>query len=264
MEKRYEGKASILGISANALTIRDLHDIITKTVLTGGRLIIANHNLHSIALFHRSEEMKRFYAAAEYTHVDGMSLVKWGQLLGYSLCKDHRVTYVDWVRPLMRFAAENGWRVYCLGGKPGVAEKAAGVLREEISDLHIWTHHGYFDTSPNSEENTRVVEKINAVAPHVLMVGMGMPRQEKWIMANRAALTAQVMLPSGACMDYVAGAVPTPPRWMGRAGLEWLYRLCSEPRRLASRYLVEPWTLVPLMVRDLWRVKVMGRFEVTP
>lgn len=246
----------VLGVTVDRLSMVDLHAVMSDAVHDNKNTVIANHNLHSIALFHRDEEMRSFYASAEYTHIDGMSVVKWGQLLGRSLNEDHRVTYVDWVRPLMRFAAEKGWRVYSLGGKPGVAERAADVLRAEIPGLHIWTHHGYFDLRADSAENRRVIDEINAVAPHILIVGMGMPRQEKWIMANRAALRAQVVLPAGACMDYVAGAVATPPRWMGRVGLEWLYRLCNEPRRLASRYLVEPWTLVPLMVRDLWRVKV--------
>ncbi|WP_026332603.1 WecB/TagA/CpsF family glycosyltransferase [Deinococcus apachensis] len=254
----------VLGVSVNTMRISDLHSVITKTVLNNSNTIIANHNLHSIALFHRDEELRRFYASVEYIHIDGMSLVKWGQLLGGSLREDHRVTYVDWIHPLMRFAAENGWRVYCVGGKPGVGEKAAEVLREEIPELQIWTHHGYFDTTTDSVENKQVVEEINTVAPHILLVGMGMPRQEKWIKANRAALKVHVVLPAGACMDYVAGAVPTPPRWMGRMGLEWLYRLYSEPKRLAGRYLVEPWTLVPLMARDLWQAKVVRRNGVAP
>lgn len=85
------------------------------------------------------------------------------------------------------------------------------------------------------------------------MVGMGMPRQEHWVVEYHERIEANVIWLVGACFDYVAGAIPTPPRWMGRVGLEWLYRLYSEPQRLASRYLLEPWSLVPLMISDLWR-----------
>ncbi len=98
-----------------------------------------------------------------------------------------------------------------------------------------------------------VVEKINAFRPHVLMVGMGMPRQERWILHRFDELDANAILQSGACFDYVAGAIPTPPRWLGRFGLEWLYRLACEPVRLWRRYLVEPWLVGAWLVRDLLR-----------
>lgn len=80
---------------------------------------------------------------------------------------------------------------------------------------------------------------------------MGMPR---WILDNLDRLTANVILTAGACFNYIAGAIPKPPRWMSRMGLEWLYRLISEPRRLGKRYLIEPWALLPLMIADVQRV----------
>jgi N-acetylglucosaminyldiphosphoundecaprenol N-acetyl-beta-D-mannosaminyltransferase len=83
------------------------------------------------------------------------------------------------------------------------------------------------------------------------MVGMGMPRQELWIEANLNAIQANIILATGAVLDYVAGVIPTPPRWSGPLGLEWAFRLAAEPRRLASRYLIEPWTLVPIVLRNL-------------
>jgi len=79
---------------------------------------------------------------------------------------------------------------------------------------------------------------------------MGMPLQENWILDNLPDLEADVILPSGACFDYLAGEIPIPPRWMGRVGLEWLYRLGSEPRRLWRRYLVEPWFVAGLALKE--------------
>jgi N-acetylglucosaminyldiphosphoundecaprenol N-acetyl-beta-D-mannosaminyltransferase len=89
---------------------------------------------------------------------------------------------------------------------------------------------------------------------------MGMPRQEIWVLNNLEKLHAKVILTCGACMDYIAGEIPTPPRWMGRVGLEWLYRLLSEPGRLWKRYLVEPWFLGGLLVRDLWELRIKRFF----
>jgi N-acetylglucosaminyldiphosphoundecaprenol N-acetyl-beta-D-mannosaminyltransferase len=85
------------------------------------------------------------------------------------------------------------------------------------------------------------------------MVGMGMPVQEHWILHNFFRLSPAVILAPGACFDYIAGVVPTPPRWMGQIGLEWLFRLASEPRRLWKRYLLEPWPVLGLVLKDFFK-----------
>jgi N-acetylglucosaminyldiphosphoundecaprenol N-acetyl-beta-D-mannosaminyltransferase len=91
--------------------------------------------------------------------------------------------------------------------------------------------------------------EIERFRPDILMVGMGMPRQEHWIVENLEHIHAHAILTSGACMDYLAGVVPIAPRWMGRFGVEWMFRLWSEPSRLWQRYLLEPWFLLMLLLR---------------
>lgn len=248
----------LLGVQVNALSQSELLQIMRLAVDQRERIVIANHNLNSVRLYHRDEMMRAFYSAAHYTHIDGMSLVILGRALGLPLRRDHRVTYVDWVDPIMRLACEADWRVFYLGSKEGVTCEGARVLRERHPGLKIHTHHGYFDTTPGSDENERVLQEIRNYAPQVLFVGMGMPRQEKWILQNLLRLSANVILPCGACIDYIAGAIPTPPRWMGRIGLEWLYRLATEPRRLSRRYLVEPWPVLGRFVRE-WLKQVVTR-----
>lgn len=136
-----------------------------------------------------------------------------------------------------------------------MAALAAERLHQQYPALQIATRDGYFQP----EDNMAVLAEIANFQPHVLMVGMGMPRQEHWILENLDNLSANAILAVGACFDYVAGVIPTPPRWMGRVGLEWLYRFYSEPSRLARRYLLEPWALLPVMVRDLWQMARRGR-----
>lgn len=245
-----EATYRILGIRVNALTIPDLHKIIAEAVESGRKCLIASQNLHGVYVARVDGQMREFYDRADFVRIDGMPLAVWARLLGYPLNRSHRVTWVDWLRPLLKESARHRWRVFYLGSKPGVAEKGAERLRAEIPGVEIATAHGYFDSRPDSEENRLVIERINTFRPHILMVGMGMPRQEKWILENFESVAANVFLPCGACIDYFAGVIPTPPRWMGRLGLEWLARLVSEPRRLWRRYLVEPWYLADLFLRD--------------
>lgn len=241
----------IAGIKTNALTISELNNLVSISIKTCQKWIIANHNLHSVYLYNRDEMMRSFYAKADYIHIDGMSLVLLGRFLGYPLKQEQRVTYADWIWPLIADAEKYNWRIFYLGSKPGVAAKGAEILVNKYPKLQISTGHGYFDWTQDSDENREVVNIINAYQPHILMVGMGMPRQEHWILENLDHIKANVILPSGACLDYVAGAVPTPPRWMGHFGLEWLYRLGSEPSRLWRRYLVEPWFVFRLFIQDI-------------
>ena len=227
----------------------ELNYLIAKAVERKAKWIIANHNLNSLYIYHQKSEMRAFYNKADYIHIDGMALVLLGKFFGIPCKRKHRVTYADWVWSLMEKAAQHDWRILYLGSKPGVAAKGAKVLQNKYPNLHIDTIHGYFNPSPDSPENQAVLEKINAYQPHVLMVGMGMPRQEQWILKNIDNINTNAILSSGACIDYVAGVVKTPPRWMGKFGVEWLYRLITEPGRLWKRYLIEPWFIAGLFFK---------------
>lgn len=241
----------LLNVDVHALTITELNSIIRSAVSEDRRFVIANHNLHSIYLCQNDAQLRAYYKQSEYIHVDGMPLIWLGKLLGYPLRLEHRVTYVDWMGPLMADAVRHGWRVYYLGAQPGVAERGAARLREQFPGLCIAAHHGHFDATTGGKDSLEIISEINAFRPNLLLVGMGMPRQEHWIFAHRNRLEANVILPCGAAIDYVAGQVATPPRWMGRFGLEWLFRLANQPGRLAVRYLVEPWYLVLPLIRSI-------------
>jgi N-acetylglucosaminyldiphosphoundecaprenol N-acetyl-beta-D-mannosaminyltransferase len=242
---------SLLGARVDALTLEQLNTGIARCIEHGEKWIIANHNMNSLRLIHRHPPMRRFYDQAALVHIDGMPLVLLARILGIPLRRDHRVTYVDWTGPLMARAAAEEWRVFYLGGKPGIAEHAASRLREQYPGLQLRTRHGWFDPVPGSPDDAAIVAEIADWRPHILMVGMGMPRQEWWISDHLRSLRANVILPCGAAFDYVAGAVPTPPRWAGRLGLEWAFRLATEPTRLWKRYLLEPWFVAWLLACHL-------------
>lgn len=242
--------AEFLGIRVQFKTLAELQDLVARLVQMNGKAVIANHNLHSLYLFHRQAQLRDFYAESDWTHIDGMPIVFLARLFGYPATSDHRVTYADWFPVLMESAAAEQWRVYYLGSAPGVAERGAELLRSKHPQLQIRTRDGYFNAQRGSAENEAILHDIADYQPQLLLVGMGMPRQELWIHANRSNLCANVIFPAGAAMDYVAGAVRTPPRWAGRMGLEWAFRLFAEPRRLWHRYLLEPLYLAGILAKE--------------
>jgi len=241
---------TLLGVTVNPLSIPQLNALVAEAITQRKRWVIAHHNLHSTYIYHRDPKMRAFYSKANYTHIDGMALVLLGNSLGFSLQREQRVTYADWLNPLMAEAAQKSWRVFYLGSKPGVAEKGASILREKFLGLQIATRDGYFDAQPDSQENQAVLQAIRHYQPNLLLVGMSMPRQEYWVSDNLEQIAANVVLTSGAAIDYIAGVVPTPPRWSGKLGLEWFFRLIAEPKRLWKRYLLEPWFILTLFLAE--------------
>src|SRR5271155_2628998 len=257
---------SFLGLTLQPKSIPEMNELVEQGIRERHKWIIANHNLHSVYLLHKHPKLKEFYSHAHWTYVDGMPLVALGRLYGYPLQRDQRVTNVDWTGPLMELAASRGWRVFNLGSSRQVAELGAAKLRNLYPGLQIEVSDGFFDARPGSVENEALVKRINAYRPDLLMVGMGMPRQEYWTQENFSQLDAHVILSStGAALEYIAGAAPTPPRWAGRIGLEWMFRLAHEPRRLFSRYLIEPWYILLLLLLDYPRsrlgLKLRGRAQ---
>ncbi len=242
----------LLGVRVHALTTEALYGIIMQAVEGGRREVIGNHNLHSIYLYHRDPRMRSFYAHAQYIFIDGMPLIWVGRLLGYPLRREHRMTSIDWLRPMLPRAVARGWRILLLGGRPGVADRAASILRSEFPGLQIAGIQGYFDARPGTEGSEAVLTQVIDYRPDILCLGMGMPRQEHWIEDHLDRLPAKVILNLGGFMDLITGELPLPPRWLSRLGLEWLARLVSRPRQVWRRYLWEPWFLAPLLARDLW------------
>lgn len=178
----------------------------------------------------------------DLVYADGQAVVWASRFLGDPL--PERINAGDFIEPFCEACAGRSLRLYLLGSKPGVAERAAQYLSARIARLQIvGCHHGYFDLG----ESPRIADEIARCAPHVVLVGMGAPRQEFWTAEHAALLNAGVVWCVGALFDYLAGETPRAPVWMRRAGLEWLFRLAVEPRRLWRRYLIGNW-------RFLWRV----------
>jgi N-acetylglucosaminyldiphosphoundecaprenol N-acetyl-beta-D-mannosaminyltransferase len=235
----------------------DLNRIITRAATDSRKIVGAHQNLHGVYLYHQEPDMRRLLDAADVIHFDSMLLVFAARLAGYPVVRSHRVTYADWAPGLFGLAQRERLRVFFLGGTPEVASASVSYMRDHYPEIEFEARHGYFDAAAGSADSRHRLRDISAFAPHVLLVGMGMPRQEIWTAAHLADIDANAVLLAGACFDYLVGAAVMPPRWLGQIGLEWLHRLLHEPRRLAVRYLVEPWVLAPRMLKD-----ILGRARV--
>lgn len=241
----------LLGGAVDLLTPDEVLRFTARRVSQGRKAVVANHNAHSLALVRKCERMAQFYATADLVEIDSVPLIAWGKLMGVPIGRRHRSTYLDWSEAFWALAAEQGWRVFHLGGRPGVGELAATAIRSRWPSLNLAVHHGYFDRRSGSAENTQILNMINAFDADVVLVGMGMPIQETWILENRDRLNKGVIFPLGGAFDFEAGVQVTPPRWLGWLGFEWLFRFATQPRRLFARYFIEPWSLMGPAMSDV-------------
>jgi len=236
----------VLGVRVHSLTLTDLINCVMQVVASDQKVVIANVNAHALNLAFELPFLRGFFNDAEIVFCDGFGVVLAAYIMGKR--PPERMTPPDWIWELARAAQSRNVSFYFLGARPGVADKAAQRLLQRFPTLRIvGVHHGYFDKSCASAENEAVIEGINAVKPNILLVGLGMPLQERWLMENLDRLEANVAFPVGALFDYLSGELPRAPRWVTDHGLEWLGRLVVEPRRLWRRYLIGN----PLF---LWRV----------
>ncbi len=199
------------------------------------RAVVAYLNVHVANEARRNERLREFLCQADVLYCDGAGIRLGSWILGDPL--PTRLTAADWFVDLLQHLASERLTVYLLGADPGVSERARAVLAERIPEhTIIGTHHGYFLTAAGGE--AAVIAEIGRLRPDVLFVGLGTPAQEEWVARHRDVLSAKVLFPIGAVLDFVSGRVPRCPPWMGRCGIEWVYRLWTEPRRLSGRYLL--------------------------
>ena len=228
---------NILGVPVHPLTVAELHEQLADVIARGARARVLHVNAHGLNLAVEHPWLRDYLNQVEIVFCDGVGVIVGARLLGHHI--PERITYADWMWQLAEFAAHHDISLYFLGARPGVAQAAADRLAAYHPGLKIaGVQHGYFDRTLDHPENQAVIERINAARPNILLVGMGMPLQERWLSENWAHLHVNVALTGGAVFDYMSGELRRAPRWMTDNGLEWLGRLLIEPQRLWRRYLV--------------------------
>ena len=200
---------------------------------------------------------RQAYERVSLSLADGMPLIWVSPLLGCTL--PERVAGSDLLQPVLDLAARHQWKVYLLGGAPGVAEHVAKLLKQEMGIPVV----GWDDARIESDGSDAAGEsfaRARAAKPDVIFVALGPPKQELWIDRARDVVGPAVALGVGASLDFLAGKYKRAPRWLGRIGLEWAFRLFQEPRRLWRRYLLEGPRFVGIVI-STWRSPRATRVE---
>jgi N-acetylglucosaminyldiphosphoundecaprenol N-acetyl-beta-D-mannosaminyltransferase len=225
--------ATLLGIRIDAVGARSLVSTLVGWAAGPIQSRAFYVNVHAMNLAHRDPGFRAALQSADLVFCDGYG-VKWGaRLAGVRI--PHRLTPPDWIDAFATATAAAGQPVFALGDEPGVAEAFQSMLADRHPGYRAaGSHHGFFD--PHGED--AVIERINASGAVHLLVGMGMPRQELWLVANAHRLRPRVLVPVGALFRWYTGVERRAPRWVTDSGLEWASRFVRHPVRHFRRYVL--------------------------
>jgi len=209
--------------------------IIELAVIGAGdcRLVVTP-NVDHVLRCRRSSSLAAIYRGAVLSLADGMPIVWLSRLQGKPL--PERVTGADLLPALAVAAARANLSIFLFGGPPGAAEAAADQLRSRAAALKVGYYAPPYGFESDLDENGRAIAEINALKPDILFVGLGSPKQEVWIAKYAKDLHVDVALGVGAAIEFAAGRLKRAPKWMQNWGLEWIYRILKDPRRLFWRY----------------------------
>jgi len=237
-------------VRLDALTLDDTLDAIETLLARGDGGAVFTPNVDHVVLSERHAAFRNAYARADLSLADGVPVVWASRLLGRPV--PEKVSGSDLVWPLAHRAADCGWRVFLVGGRPGAAREVARRFRSTC-DLTVV---GIDDSPINIDDPTTyaaLVARIREARADVVLFALGTPKQEIFVDRVRGAIGPAVAIGVGASFDFVAGMVRRAPAWMSRCGLEWFFRLCQEPRRMWRRYLVRDPEFLLVVLRTALR-----------
>jgi N-acetylglucosaminyldiphosphoundecaprenol N-acetyl-beta-D-mannosaminyltransferase len=224
----------VWGLPLAPITFDQALDRVDDLIAAGQPSFFITANLNYAMLADGDPRLRDLNERAAFVLADGMPLVWWSRLGRRSL--PERVAGSDLIYGMCERAAQKGHRIYLLGAAPGVADEAATNLRQRYPGLQIVGVECPPFRQPTADEERQQIERIRAARPDILFVAFGQPKGEFWIAERLERLGVPVCVQVGATLDFVAGRVRRSPRWMQKTGLEWVYRMLQEPRRLAGRY----------------------------
>lgn len=228
-------RCPVLGVGISAVNLEMAVAMIDRWIERRERQYVCVTGVHGVIESQLDSELKRIHNRAGLVTPDGMPMVWLNRLRGNGHVG--RVYGPDLMLAVCQQAAERGHRMYLYGGADGVGELLEQRLGERFAGLQIVGRYCPPFRALSPAEDQQIVDQINASGADIVWVGLSTPKQERWMARHRDQLHASVLIGVGAAFDFHAGLKRQAPRWIQKSGLEWLFRLACEPRRLAKRYL---------------------------
>ncbi len=227
-------RVNVLGVGVDPIDMDDAVGTIDSWIRTGQARYVCVTPAHSIMDCRRDPALRRIFNGSGLTTPDGMAIVWLLKLHGHR--NTARVYGPDLVHAVCSASVAQGWRHFFFGGRPGVAETMAERLSQRYPGLAVAGTMAPPFHPLSAAEDESIVARINEAGPDIVWVGLGSPKQERWMAEHLDRLHASALIGVGAAFDFVSGTARQAPRWIQRSGLEWLYRWIHEPLRLAPRY----------------------------
>lgn len=233
----------LMNTEIDNLTMDETLDAIDSLIKEDNCSYVVTPNVDHIVQLEKDEELKRVYENASLILTDGKPLI-WISNWYKTPIKD-KISGSDLFPRVCDLAAKKGYTMYLLGAAEGVADKAAKNLIDKYKGLNIvGTYSPPFGFEKDKVELKKIERQIQEVHPDILIVGLGCPKQEKYMYHHCKELGVPISFGLGASIDFEAGNIKRAPKWMSEHGLEWLYRITQDPKRLAKRYLVDDMKII--------------------
>jgi N-acetylglucosaminyldiphosphoundecaprenol N-acetyl-beta-D-mannosaminyltransferase len=229
-------RINVLGVGISAINLQDAIREIEGWITTRGPHYVNVCTVQTVMECQKDARLQHLVNHSGLSTPDGMPLVWLSHLHGYR--DAGRVYGPDLMLALCQRSAATGHRHFFYGGAPGIADRLASRLTDRFPGLIVAGTHTPPYRPADADEDRAVLDAINAAEPDIVWVGLGTPKQDYWVSRHRDRLSAGALIAVGAAFDFHAGVLRQAPRWMQRSGMEWVFRLAQEPRRLAFRYLV--------------------------
>lgn len=232
-------ECKLLGISVTPISTEELLELLSVSLARQSSVIVAGHNLHSAYLYHTNDGMREFYDTADIVLSDGTPVV-WDHKLSGGASRNQRIGSTDWIPRLPAIDAMP--RIMVVGSTPESNSQFTAWMKELLPDSEV---RGMPGIPWNDARAEAAMKGAREFAPQLMLIGLGMPLQESFASSLVSAVESPLVIATvGGAIDQLAGVQPNAPRWLGRLGLEWAWRLVTQPRRLWKRYLLEPWKLL--------------------
>jgi N-acetylglucosaminyldiphosphoundecaprenol N-acetyl-beta-D-mannosaminyltransferase len=251
-------KSKILNTCIDKKNLRETIKLFSEIINRRDKVRVCVTPVNCVLWARKNEKLNELYNLADICTADGVPLIWASKILGNPI--RGRVTGLDLLPEFSKVAAQEDFAFFFLGAAEGVAERLKEKLEKENPGLNVvGTYSPPYAKSFSEEENQKMIDMINEVKPNVLWVSLTAPKQDYWIYEHFDQLDVNIAIGVGAAFDVVVGDIKRSPEWMQKNGLEWLYRLIKEPKRLYKRYLIEAPQFIPLVFIQAFRERILGK-----